>query len=91
MDLRFQSPETLDLEFIELCEELVTTRTQRLINAVEGSEAHVFCVTNEVGFGIVPVTPIGRLFRDVLGRTNQTIASAADRTFLTIAGKTLEL
>jgi len=48
-------------------------------------------VTNEVGLGIVPVTPIGRRYRDVLGRVNATFALASDRTLLVVAGKTVEL
>jgi adenosyl cobinamide kinase/adenosyl cobinamide phosphate guanylyltransferase len=48
-------------------------------------------VSNEVGLGIVPVTPIGRRYRDVLGRVNATFALASDRTLLVVAGKTVEL
>jgi adenosylcobinamide kinase / adenosylcobinamide-phosphate guanylyltransferase len=48
-------------------------------------------VTNEVGLGIVPVTALGRRYRDVLGRTNAAWTSAADRALLVVAGKTLEL
>ena len=91
IDLDIESIEILDQESMDRCETLVASQTERLINAARESKAHVFYVTNEVGFGIVPSTPIGRLFRDILGHTNQTIAQSADRTFLTIAGKTLEL
>jgi len=91
MNQDLESIEILDQESMEQCERLVAEQTQRLVYAVNASKAHVFCVTNEVGLGIVPVSPIGRLFRDILGHTNQTIAKSADRTFLTIAGKTLEL
>ena len=91
MDHELKSIEILDQGTMDQCEKLVATQTQRLIEAANASKAHVFCVTNEVGFGIVPVSPIGRLFRDILGHTNQTIARSADRTLLTIAGKTLEL
>ena len=91
IDLDIESIEILDQQSMDRCETLVASQTERLINASRKSKAHVFYVTNEVGFGIVPSTPIGRLFRDVLGHANQTIARSADRTFLTIAGKTLEL
>jgi adenosyl cobinamide kinase/adenosyl cobinamide phosphate guanylyltransferase len=48
-------------------------------------------VSNEVGLGIVPVTPLGRRYRDVLGRVNATWAAAADRALLVVAGRVVEL
>jgi adenosyl cobinamide kinase/adenosyl cobinamide phosphate guanylyltransferase len=48
-------------------------------------------VSNEVGLGIVPVTPAGRRYRDVLGRANASWAIAAERALLVVAGRTLEL
>jgi adenosylcobinamide kinase / adenosylcobinamide-phosphate guanylyltransferase len=46
----------------------------------------IICVSNEVGLGIVPQTPLGRSFRDVLGRVNQQVAKAAAEVYLLIAG-----
>lgn len=48
-------------------------------------------VSNEVGLGIVPVTPLGRRYRDVLGRVNTAFALASERALLVVAGRTLEL
>jgi adenosyl cobinamide kinase/adenosyl cobinamide phosphate guanylyltransferase len=48
-------------------------------------------VSNEVGFGIVPATPLGRRYRDVLGRVNTTFATRAERALLVVAGRTVEL
>lgn len=48
-------------------------------------------VSNEVGMGIVPETAMGREYRDVLGRVNQTVAAAADTTLLLVAGRALRL
>ena len=39
----------------------------------------VVFVSNEVGLGIVPDTPLGRSFRDAMGRLNMRIAERADR------------
>ena len=36
--------------------------------------------------GLVPDNPLGRLFRDIAGRANQRIASAADTGYLMVSG-----
>jgi adenosyl cobinamide kinase/adenosyl cobinamide phosphate guanylyltransferase len=43
-------------------------------------------VTNEVGFGVVPPSSLGRAFRDLLGRANQACAARADDVYLVVAG-----
>jgi adenosyl cobinamide kinase/adenosyl cobinamide phosphate guanylyltransferase len=57
--------------------------------AARGSPTVV--VSNEVGMGIVPTSPLGRSFRDVQGRVNAVFAAHADRACLVVAGRTLEL
>ena len=46
----------------------------------------VIVVTNEVGLGVVPGNPLGRIYRDLAGRANQLVAAAADAVFLTVSG-----
>ena len=43
-------------------------------------------VSNEVGLGIVPPYPLGRLYRDALGRANQRLAQVADEVLFMVAG-----
>jgi adenosylcobinamide kinase/adenosylcobinamide-phosphate guanylyltransferase len=43
-------------------------------------------VTNEVGWGVVPETPLGRLFRDAAGRANQVAAGHAHEVVLLVCG-----
>lgn len=61
-------------------EELLTTLT------VLGTSKTLIAVTNEVGLGIVPAYALGRIYRDVLGRVNQRLATAAANVYLMIAG-----
>jgi adenosylcobinamide kinase / adenosylcobinamide-phosphate guanylyltransferase len=48
-------------------------------------------ISNEVGLGIVPVTELGRRYRDVLGRVNAEWAAAADQAAFVVAGRLLSL
>lgn len=48
-------------------------------------------IANEVGLGLVPPSPLGRLYRDVMGRANQTLASRANRVYWVVAGLPVEL
>lgn len=48
-------------------------------------------VSNEVGLGIVPATPLGRLYRDVLGRVNASWAAEAQQAAFVVAGRLLPL
>lgn len=48
-------------------------------------------VSNEVGLGLVPQTPLGREFRDQQGLLNQRIAEACDRVEFMAAGLPLVL
>ena len=44
-------------------------------------------ITNEVGSGIVPMHPVGRRYRDLLGRVNATFADEASTVALMVAGR----
>ncbi|MBC7189111.1 bifunctional adenosylcobinamide kinase/adenosylcobinamide-phosphate guanylyltransferase [Candidatus Aerophobetes bacterium] len=48
-------------------------------------------VSNEVGWGVVPATNLGREFRDIAGLANKLIASKADRVYLLVCGIPLKL
>jgi adenosylcobinamide kinase / adenosylcobinamide-phosphate guanylyltransferase len=48
-------------------------------------------VTNEVGLGVVPATPLGRDYRDLLGRVNAIWAERATEAYLVVAGRVLPL
>ncbi len=53
--------------------------------------SEVIVISNEVGFGLVPEYPIGRRYRDLLGKINQIFAKYANKVFFMIAGIPLEV
>jgi len=70
---------TLWLSNLMLARLDVAARCQALAEtAGEVPGLRVF-VSNEVGLGIVPDSPLGRRFRDAQGRLNQMMAAAADQ------------
>ncbi|TDO43378.1 adenosylcobinamide kinase /adenosylcobinamide-phosphate guanylyltransferase [Kribbella sp. VKM Ac-2527] len=51
----------------------------------------VVAVSNEVGAGVVPADPGTRLYRDLMGRVNTTIAHHSTTVLWCIAGRTVPL
>lgn len=72
-------------------EEEIVDEAEAVATIAGGRAAPVVVVTNEVGLGIVPATPTGRAYRDVLGRVNSTFVDRADRAALVVAGRLLQL
>ena len=62
-----------------------------LCRALRQADGPVVLVSNEVGMGIVPETPLGRNFRDASGWLNQKVAALADRVVFIAAGLPLVL
>jgi len=62
----------LDHEFLLLTEELAKQRQKRLITVV----------SSEVGASLAPSEPLGRLFRQQLGKYNQQLATTSDLVLL---------
>lgn len=77
---------TLWLSNVLLADGDVDFHSERLVAAAMAAAGSIIFVSNEVGFGIVPETPLGRAFRDHQGRLNQAMAAACDRVELVVAG-----
>lgn len=57
-----------------------------LLACMKKSSAQWIIVSNEVGLGLVPPYPLGRIYRDALGRANQQLAKNSDRVIMMVAG-----
>lgn len=65
--------------------------TRRLTRFLGVALHPVVFVSNEVGMGLVPETPLGRAFRDAQGRLNQAVAAAVPNVAFVAAGLPLWL
>lgn len=52
---------------------------------------HFLAISNEVGLGLVPDTPLGREYRDLLGTVNQQLAKACKEVLFMAAGLPMKL
>lgn len=73
------------------CGENAEGRNAAAAEAARKRPAATIVVSNEVGLGVVPVSELGRRYRDVLGRVNAQWAAAADEAALVVAGRMLRL
>ena len=70
---------------------LFRSETNALIDTLPALPGQIILVSNEVGWGIVPMHPVSRLFADEQGRLNQRVAAVCDQVTLVAAGLPLTL
>jgi adenosylcobinamide kinase / adenosylcobinamide-phosphate guanylyltransferase len=64
---------------------------EAVLIALAGHDGPVVVVSDEVGLGIVPMDPLSRAFRDVLGIAHQRLVDAADEAWFLVAGRAIRL
>jgi adenosylcobinamide kinase/adenosylcobinamide-phosphate guanylyltransferase len=72
-------------------DDAIEARVEALCGALRRVQCAVVVVSNEVGSGVHPVSPLGRRYRDLLGEINQRVARIADDVILMVAGLPLAL
>ncbi|GHU05246.1 bifunctional adenosylcobalamin biosynthesis protein CobP [Betaproteobacteria bacterium] len=70
---------------------LLRDEVQALIEALPQLPGRIILVSNEVGWGIVPMNPVSRLFTDEQGRLNQRVAAVCEIVTLVAGGLPLAL
>jgi adenosylcobinamide kinase/adenosylcobinamide-phosphate guanylyltransferase len=75
----------------DVIQSVVDAEVQAMLSAFARRKGTAIVVSGEVGQGPVPEYPLGRLFRDLLGWANQSIAAQADEVYLMVAGFPVEV
>jgi len=71
--------EVLDGAFVQVCE------------AIAAHDGPVVVVSDEIGLGLVPLDPLGRAFRDLLGIAHQRLVARSDEAWFMVAGRAIAL
>ena len=82
---------TLWLSNMLLADRDLEAECAALLSAMETCDAHLVCVSNEVGMGLVPENFLGRRFRDAQGLLNREVAARAELAVFVVAGLPLVL
>lgn len=61
------------------------------LEEIQKLNQHIIIVSDEVGLGGVALSPLGRLFQDVLGKINQLVAGDADEAYAIFSGLPVRL
>jgi adenosylcobinamide kinase/adenosylcobinamide-phosphate guanylyltransferase len=80
-----------NLTDVPLIEEKITSEITSLIEYIKRTDSVFIIVTNEVGLGLVPLSEMSRLYRDLLGKANQQLAELADEVYFMIAGLPMQI
>ena len=62
-----------------------------LADALADRNGDTVVVAEEVGMSVHPTTEAGRKFQDALGAVNEAVSAVADRAYLVVAGRVIEL
>ena len=82
---------TLEGAQIRELERALLAEVGRIVKGHRAGDCHLVVVTVEAGWGVVPPYPLGRAFRDLLGRVNSALAADADDVYLMVAGLPVEV
>ena len=68
-----------------------SNEVQALVDVLPQLPGRIIIVSNEVGWGVVPMAAVSRLFADEQGRLNQRVAAVCEKVTLVAAGLPLAL
>ncbi len=72
-------------------EQVIMKEISAFLDMARDFHGKTLIVSNELGMGIVPPTPLGRYYRDIAGKMNQVIAGVADEVYLMVSGVPMKI
>ncbi len=87
---KFLSNDGTDIDEAK-AESAVMQEINGIRDCLRSVKADFLIVTNEVGLGLVPDNRLGRVYRDLLGKSNQILAQEVDEIYFMIAGLPLKV
>lgn len=87
----FDQMNSENINIAGIVESKVLLEVKALIEKMRFRDGNCILVTNEIGLGLVPETFINRVFRDILGRVNQYLASEVNEVYFCISGIDLKI
>lgn len=75
----------------EATRQRLLAEAERLAEWLREVPCEAVVVTSETGLGGVAMTPLGRVFQDLLGEVNQIVAWQAREVYLVVSGRVLRL
>ncbi|SHH85243.1 bifunctional adenosylcobinamide kinase/adenosylcobinamide-phosphate guanylyltransferase [Clostridium grantii] len=84
--LEEQDFDNLSMDSVDKILTNIKKQVEKMISSAIENDKTLVMVTNEVGYGLVPEYKLGRIFRDVAGAINKTVASLSDEVYLTVCG-----
>jgi adenosylcobinamide kinase / adenosylcobinamide-phosphate guanylyltransferase len=62
-----------------------------VLDAIADHDGAIVVVSDEIGLGVVPLDPLARAFRDLLGIAHQRLVVRSDEAWLMVAGRAIAL
>lgn len=84
-DGQFVEPDWFKVDYRQI-EEMIIGSVRTFAQMAKVHDLPLVLVTDETGLGLVPDTPLGRAFRDMLGHVNQLLAGIADDVYFVVSG-----
>ncbi len=85
------SYENLSADAISEIEDTVLKFVENSLSRMRDAAADFVVVTNEIGLGIVPADRLSRLYRDIVGKSNQMMAKFAKEVYFVVSGIPLKI
>ena len=83
---KLDNMEIIENRLEEKIEEEVLDYFEYFIQRISKTDLNIIIISNEIGMGVVPAFPLGRVFRDLMGTINKNIAKVSDEAYFFVAG-----